>query len=316
MTNRLRFLIQITAALISGVVAITQAWAQQAANVGESHANVTLGVLEDMPGKYVGESDFRAVRAVFKKVGDDWQPFPTKTKTYHDLNTLPALYPSEMTWTIAFDGKNLGSVTAETPSHFRFYSEIGIEHITSQGNVPTVGGKSLDYSGDFHVPVYHPLVAVSQPNVSDPERWKHTQLSQALVAAARQRFRNKFPKATNCRTPEENIARPWKYRDEDIHVTKAYSSKDNRSLIELNLTGNSCDGEQDFQQAFHGQWYDIEPSGTVRFLGSDMWLVDAGDYDNDGKSEILFAIDEHNKGGYRLYYRGLSKSAEFAFYYH
>jgi hypothetical protein len=47
-----------------------------------------------------------------------------------------------------------------------------------------------------------------------------------------------------------------------------------------------------------------------------MWLVDAGDYDSDGKSEVLFSIAEHNKGGYRLFYRNFTKRAEFAFHYH
>jgi len=184
-----------------------------------------------------------------------------------------------MTWTIAFDGRNLGTITARTPSHFKFYSEIGIEAITSQSQVPTVGKKSIDYSGSLHTPLYRPLIAVSQPNVSDPEEWKRAQLSRELIAAARQQFRIKFPKGTNCRNPEENVPKPWKYRDEDIQVTKAYSSKDSWSLIELNLTGNACDGEQGSQDEYHGQWYVIEPSGMVRFLGSDMWLVDAGDYD-------------------------------------
>ena len=290
--------------------------AQQVADTKEPPANVILGVLEDIPGKYVGESDFRAVRAVFRKVGDDWQAFPTKTKSYRDIDTLSILYPREMTWTIAFDGRNLGTVTSRTPSHFRFYSEIGIEAITSQNQVPTVGAKSVDYSGTVHEPVYRPLVAISRPNVSDPEHWKRAQLSPALVASARQQFRIKFPKATNCRSPEENVPRPWKYRDEDIHVTKAYASRDEWSLVELNLTGNNCDGEQGNQDEYHGHWYVIEPSGLIRFLGMDMWLVDAGDYDNDGKCELLFSIAEHNRGGYRLFYRKFSKRAEFAFHYH
>jgi len=315
MTYQLGLLIQI-ASLISGLVAIAQASAHQVAKIREPQATVISGVLEDMPGEYSGESDFRAVRATFQKTGDDWQAFPTKTSSYRDLETLPTSYPQEMTWTIAFDGRNLGKVTSRTPSHFKFYSEIGIELITSSSQVPTVGKKSTNYSGFLDTPVYRPLVAVSQPYVSDPEQWKPTQLSQGLIATARQQFRVKFPKATNCRNPEENTARPWKYRDEDIQVTKAYSSKDKWSLVELNLTGNACDGEQDFQDAFHGQWYVIEPSGIARFLGTDMWLVDAGDYDNDGKSEVLFAISGYNKGGYRLFHRDFTRSAEFAFHYH
>src|SRR5271157_155734 len=194
MTYRLRLLIQISL-LISGAVTITQATAQQLASVKEPQADVILGVLEDIPGEYAGESDFRAVRAIFKKIGDQWQAFPTKTKSYPDLQTLPISYPKEMTWTIVFDGRNLGLITSQTPSRFNFYSEIGIEQITSHSQIPTVGTKSLDYGGFSHKPVYRPLVAVSQPNFSDPEQWKRAQLSPMLVAAARKQFRNKFPKA-------------------------------------------------------------------------------------------------------------------------
>jgi hypothetical protein len=158
-------------------------------------------------------------------------------------------------------------------------------------------------------------VAVSQPNYSDPDQWKPAQLSPALVTAAREQFRSKFPKASNCRNPEENILRPWDYRDEDIRAAKAYSSMDGWSLIELNLTGNACDGYLG-QEAFYGQWFVVDPSGKPRFLGTDMWLVDAGDYDNTGQSEILFAIDGYNMGGYRLFYDHFSRSAEFLFHYH
>ena len=302
--------------LISIALSVAPARAQEPTATNVPPRAVVLGVLEDIPGRYVGRPDFRAVRAIFKKVGGDWKAFPTKTKSYRDLEILPSFYPKEMTWTIAFDGRNLGTITSRAPSHFKFYSEIGIEDITGQTPVPTVGKKSVNYSGFQHAPVYRPLVAISEPNVSDPEQWKRAQLSQELIAAARQQFRIKFPKATNCRNPEENIPRPRKYRDEDIEVAKAYASKDNWSLVELNLTGNACDGEQGSQDEYHGQWYVIEPSGAARFLASDMWLVDAGDYDNDGKSEVLFAIDKDNEGGYRLFYRSFTKSTEFAFHYH
>jgi hypothetical protein len=289
--------------------------AQQVTTGKVQQANVILGVLEDIPGESSGESDIRAVRAVFEKNGDDWRPFPTKTKSCLDLQTLPSSYPREMTWTIAFDGRDLGRITSQTPAHFSYYSDIGIEYITSHGRVPTVGKKSADYAGFLFSPVYRPLVAVSQPNFADPQHWKPAQLSPTLVAAARQQFRSKFPKASNCRNPEENVLRPWKYRDEDIHETKAYSSNDGWSLIELNLTGYACDGPND-STGFVGQWYAIDPSGAVRFLGTDMWLVDAGDYDNSGKSEVLFSIDGYNMGGYRLFYRDFTRSTEFLFYYH
>jgi hypothetical protein len=313
MNYRLRIVIQISLFII-GVVTITHATAQQTENGNELQANPVLGVLEDIPGLYSGKPDFRVVRAAFKKVGDHWEPFPTQTKSYLDLQTLPKSYPKEMKWTIAFDGRNLGTIISRTPSRFEDSSEIGIEQITSHGQVQTVGNKSIDYAVFRHTPVYRPLVAVSHPNFADPDQWKAASLSLSLVSAAREQFRNKFPKVSNCKSPEENIPRPWSYRDEDVKVAKAYSSKNGWSVIELNLTGN-CDGDQG-QDAFHGQWFAIDPSGPVKFLGEDMWLVDAGDYDNDGMSEILFSIDGDHTAGYRLFYQEFRKSAEFVFNYY
>jgi hypothetical protein len=55
MTYRLSVLIQVSL-LIFLVVSSTQATAQQLANVKEPQAKVILGVLEDIPGEYTGES--------------------------------------------------------------------------------------------------------------------------------------------------------------------------------------------------------------------------------------------------------------------
>jgi hypothetical protein len=47
-----------------------------------------------------------------------------------------------------------------------------------------------------------------------------------------------------------------------------------------------------------------------------MWLVDAGDYDNDGRSELVFSIDDYDLGGYRLFYDHFKKESVFEFSYH
>ena len=43
--------------------------------------------------------------------------------------------------------------------------------------------------------------------------------------------------------------------------------------------------------------------------------MDAGDYDNCGKSEVLFSIDQYNRGGYVFFYDDLKKQAVFEFSY-
>jgi hypothetical protein len=63
-------------------------------------------------------------------------------------------------------------------------------------------------------------------------------------------------------------------------------------------------------------WFAVSPRKTVTYLDSGMWLVDAGDYDNDGKSELVFSIDRYNRGGYELYYDDFKKHVTFEFGYH
>jgi hypothetical protein len=47
-----------------------------------------------------------------------------------------------------------------------------------------------------------------------------------------------------------------------------------------------------------------------------MDLLDAGDYDGDGRSEVLFWSSGEDVDGYVLMYDGFTKSAEFKWSYH
>lgn len=47
-----------------------------------------------------------------------------------------------------------------------------------------------------------------------------------------------------------------------------------------------------------------------------MSLVDAGDYDNDGKSQLAFSTDRYDRGGYELFYDDFRKYAVLEFSYH
>lgn len=277
-------------------------------------AQTLLGVLEDVPGDYVGQPNVRKVRIVFRKNGSNWSAFRSDCPDEACLKTIASEFPSSVVWNIGFNGRVLGQITARTPSEFKFYSHVGLQDIASAGPIPTVGKKSADYSGFLGRAVERPLIANSQPSFRDPQAWKSARLSMALVGALRRQFRKKFPNVSNCVSPEQNIARPWLYQDRDIEITKAYSSKDNWSLAQLDLKDYRCDGPP--EAPFIGQWFVINPEGSISFLGQDMWLVDAGDYDNDGRSEVVFAISGYDIGGYVLYYDDFKKRAAFEFGYH
>jgi hypothetical protein len=277
--------------------------------------NTILGVLEDVPGVYAGDANSRQVRVVFQKNGTEWQAFPSDCPDQECLAKLTSAYPQEVTWVVAFNGKNLGRITSRTPKDFGLYSHVGLQQLLSEKSVPTVGQRSVKYGGYSHIPLYRPLMAISQPYFKDPESWKPIQASAELVRVLRQEFRRKFPKL--CRTSQdETRAAPFPYRANQIKVIKAYGSKTGWAIAQLHLAGaiNCADTEAGFEM--NDPWFAITPQKSVQHLDQGMWLVDAGDYDNDGKSELVFSIDRNNRGGYELFYDDFKKHKVFEFTYH
>ena len=219
-----------------------------------------------------------------------------------------------MKWTIAFDGRNVGQLTTSKPDKFDFYSYIGQEKIRGTEPIPAIGKPSQQFSGWIGQPVLHPLMAVSRPNYRDPEQWKPAQLAPELVKLVRSEFRQKFPKVSNCDNPDANNEKPWPYQDDNIKVVKTYSSNTGWAAVRVELEPYRCDGPAD--DAFVDQWFSISPERQIRFLDTAMWLVDAGDYDSYGTSEIVFSLDDYDRGGYRLFYDHFKKEVVFEFIYH
>jgi hypothetical protein len=276
---------------------------------------ILLGVLEDLPGHYAGDPNFRAVRVIFQKRGGVWEALPTHCSGQSCLKTLSSEYPREVTWTICFDGNNLGQVTARTQQAFRYYSEVGLQDITNRNSIPTIGSRLRDYSGFLEKPVFRPLIADSEPYFRDPDAWKPAQLPAETVTALRREFRRKFPKLCRETKPESGTLQPFPYRDEEVALTKAYGSRTGWAIAELHLEAIDCsDVEAGFD--IEDPWFAIDPNKSVKYLDSGMWLVDAGDYDNDRSSELVFSIDRYNRGGYELFYNDFKKSATFEFSYH
>ncbi|MGA9069012.1 MAG: hypothetical protein WB424_02080 [Terracidiphilus sp.] len=272
-----------------------------------------VGILEDNPGHYAGNPHYRDVRVVFRKEGTRWFAFPNNCPDQDCLKTIAAKFPTQVNWTISFDGKQVGQVESRTPPSFDFYATVGQQVIVGTSDVPTVGKPSADFSGFQDEPVLRPLVAVSKPNYSDPEHWKPARPTPEIIAAVRQSYLSRFPKIANCiaRTTGRENSRTASL-GEAISVQKLYGSNRNWFLVEAQ--SRYCDGGAISE--FSSRWFVINPERQVKYLGSSMWLVDAGDYDNDGKSEVVFSIDDYDRGGYKLFYDDFSRSAIFEFGYH
>jgi hypothetical protein len=296
---------RVTAFIVALAAVISSASAQ----------TMVVGILEDVPGTYVLEKDRRAVRVVFKKVGREWRAFPGDCPDARCLSTVSSEFPHEILWNVGFDGKKLGQLTARTPREFRFYSDVGLQVITSHGPVPTVGQKARKYGGYIAAAVYGPLVTNSKPYFNDPESWTPSRLSAHLVHLLRQEFRRQFPKFCK-QSSDETTLEPFPYSDNNIQVVSAYGLKNGWTVARLHLGGavDCSDTEAGFE--IDDKWFVVDPRESVRYLDEVMWLVDAGDYDNDGQSEVIFSIDRDDRGGYELFYNHFRKRATFPYAYH
>ena len=279
-----------------------------------SGPSVILGVVEDLPGNYADAPRQRSVRVVFKKAGSDWQQYPSDCPDQPCLKNVMAEYPAEVTWTLALDGKQLGQISSRNPAKLEFYSSAGQQEITSGGPLPTVGKRSKEFGTFLTDEAYRPLVAVSRPYFKDPDGWKAGHLSAPQLALVHQQFRKQFPKLCRLDEKGESGVRPYAYRDQDVKPGKVYGSRNGWFIAELHVNAYDCDDERGYP--LDNQWFAIGPQRSARYLDEGMWLVDAGDYDNDGKSELLFCIDQYNRGGYKLFYDDFNKRAVFQFHYH
>lgn len=278
--------------------------------------STVLGVLEDVPGVYFGEGNSRKMRVVFRKDSRDWHAFRSQCPDQDCLRTVTSEYPREVTWTITFDGNNLGKVTARTPREFNFYSHVGLQEITGKNTVPTVGARSTRYGGFADAEVFRPLIANSQPYFKDPESWKPSHPSIDIAGLLRKAFRQRFPKLCRVGPQDETTLKPFLYRDNDVVLLNAYMSKNGWVVARLHLEeAIDCD-DQEAGFQIDDPWFVVDPQNSVKYLDDGMWLVDAGDYDNDGKSELVFSIDRYNRGGYEIFYDDFNKHATFEFSYH
>lgn len=283
-------------------------------SAGAAEPPLIIGALEERPAYYSGQPLRRGVRALFEKTNQEWRPFFSNCQDSECLQTVSAKYPQIVSWTIAFSGRKLGNVISKTESKFEQYAEVGMGDITSAGPVPTIGARSALYAyGMMGQPVYRPLVAITRPNVADPDSWKPDRPSTELLQQARAAWRKQFPKNTNCKPGGPEF--PWHYPDENIKLVKGYASSNGWHLMGIKLAGDRCD-RPGIEPVDSNQWYASSPEGEIRHMGQSMWLVDAGDYDADGKSEILFAIDDYNLGGYELFYDDFKKHARFEYSFH
>jgi len=263
--------------------------------------NLILGVLEHYDS---GEKKGHGVRVAFYKENDEWKAFPMSFNTEKELTQAVRYFPEEVTWTICFDGRSLGSLASKRPQRYDRYADIGLQEITSKGSVPKVGQPSALFSGWPGGRTYRPLVLNSRPYCADSWKWRPEKPQQGQISAVKDYLRKTF---------QVSVSKLSKAR---IKVNKCYGSDLRRAkLISVDIAGIKVipvEAEDDQNTA---AWFYMK-EGEIKYLGSNMLLVDIGDYDQNGAEEAMFKIQRYNNDGYTLHYDGFNKKVEFSWTYH
>lgn len=263
---------------------------------------------EEMDNWQPGVAHQRLIRPAFEKIGSTWRP------------VIASSIPAHMTWTVAFDGKNLGQVKSQTDTGNTRHLTIAQTIITSTAAIPSVGAASDKFAGLMALgpgKARRPLVVISKPYVSDPDGWnRSTKLPDDIVKLVRAAFRRDFPHTDYCK--DENVVkRDWKFPDSALTFPAAYASNKQTFLVEADLDAGDCGYVDDPNDPLSDPWFFVSADGNVRRIGSFMELLDAGDYDNDGRSELIFFLSQpEDTDGFILFDADLKKQASLIWTYH
>lgn len=266
-----------------------------------------VGVLEEPQCKDGGGT---YVRALYVKTNGQWRP----------LNTASAsagYVPKRISWVVSLDGKKIGNIETDdlgfTTNYDWTYPRDRLLNVVPSNNNPSIPNRSKSFGGWCTAPKNRPLVVIANGSVADPDSWKPFVPSQEQVIQLFPQFKAHNGEAIVCPDPNAERGVRFKYGTKDVLPLKSYKSRKGQHLITLAFKPrkDTCDGPDD---GWNTQTFLVD--GKTTYVGANATLVDAGDYDADGTSDLLFWLSSYNKDGYILFSPGTGDRREYLWSYH
>ena len=273
-----------------------------------------IAVLENRPGALADQPARFVVRMVFQNTGAGWTSVNPDCRDEACLASAAATWPPAASWTVVNAGTVVGKVDATRPKVWTWYADVGTSDVASSAAIPKVGAPTRGWV-DSDLEFQRPLVAISQPTISDPEGWKEGPLAPVVLGTLQGAFAAQFNEVSNCANDGGTDPKAMKYKPADIAVAASHVSTAGWVVATAQLTDYRCDGPSE-DTAFAPQTFAIAPDLKVQYLGESLKLVDAGDFDGNGQSELLFAIQRGNTEGYELRFDDFAGQATFAYNHH
>jgi len=271
-----------------------------------------LGVAEQ--SRYENLHGKAIVRAMFSKSQGQWDILDSQDKFKNHVSL-------EQEWHLAFDGRYLGSlVTVDNLNSFNeaygwTFTRDKLLKIKNISDFPLLDNKESRFVGWNGSPGYRPVVVVSHKNYKDIEKWKRfkpTKEKETLYPYVKENI----PQAYHCNGKPKWDAKMIEIMKDDISLYRSYKNNKGEKLISIGIGQihtKDCDGPID---ATHKPMWFYIADNKVKFVGFELDLLDAGDYDADGKVEFFFWHGGYNNDGYTLYESDFEKRYDYYWSYH
>lgn len=272
--------------------------------------NLYVGVLENIPNR-ASKLNQRIIRILYEKVDNGWESMKFK----EGLSS----YPEKLNWYVTFDGKNIGKINSvlfkETNPSVNFLSRDTHHILESQDKIPVIGKLSTEFSGWIYKESYRPLILVTQNNYRDPENWKPAMLNKDLLYILLAQFKLTIDYAEVLDVENDSTRQINDIKASDLALYKSYKSNTGKMLVQIGFRGFvDCQGQGEY--ICPNRWFYLKKDIDPKYIGSGMKLIDAGDYDEDGFSEVVFWIAGYNYDGYKMFFDDFSESSEYSWKYH
>jgi hypothetical protein len=270
--------------------------------------DLILAVLEQ---KQCEDDSDLMIRVLFAKNDNKW--ISLDNQSFGGTNVF-----TKITWTVAFDGRNIGQVQAIdsniSDTLENTYASINLLKVKQDTNMPKVLNKNKDFWGWCNAPKFRPLVLISKSNYNDPVKWTSFAPSKKISSQLFSEFKKVAGAAKRCLTYQGFDQVPYNYQAKDLMLFKGYQNKLGQKLISIGLNPDlyKCDGV--IEPQWKPYWFLLDKQ--IRYIGTELDFVDAGDYDNDGKSKVIFWHSGYNEDGYSLFYNDFNSRTDFYWNYH
>jgi hypothetical protein len=254
---------------------------------------LVVGTLEN-PCWHAGDA---LVRPLFTKAGGKWRAIDGR-------KVFDATIAPEMSWTVAFDGTNLGTVRTIDPKQDIKYEWAFVRDrllMPAPGQaLPKKPNRNHRFDRVCSYTPDRPLVLLTEPNVADPDGWKPIAPTAGMRDSLFAPFHSLVDSVWICPNGEDKPGRLLNYRARDLVIDAAYRNNRGRVIVGVYVNRRYISCGAPAADEWDTHWYLMSDKPT--YLGSGLALVDAGDYDADGRSELLFAFTTgDNDDGYTLF---------------